>query len=90
MPEIHLNAWLQCQLHRIAAQSAGLPERPPDLGEVPSQGTERIVGVGEEEVGELSATGRLAGEKQIREERPRLVASRSSDRFSIPLDARRS
>jgi len=90
MPEIHLDAWLERQLHGIAAQCPGLSERTPELGEAPSQGAERIVGVGEEEAGELSAAGRLAGEKQVREERPRLVASRSNDRFSIQLDARRS
>src|SRR5258706_1771621 len=89
-PEIHLDAWLERQLHGIAAQGAGLLERPPDLGEAPSQGPERIVGVGEEEVGELSATGRLAGVKQACEERPRLDDPRYRDRIFIPLGAQRS
>jgi hypothetical protein len=89
-PEIHLDVWRECQFHRIAAQGARLSERAPDLGEAPSQGAERIVGVGEEEVGELSAAGRLAREKQVRKKRPRLVASRPSHQFSISPDARHS
>jgi hypothetical protein len=55
-PQIDLGAWLECQIHRITAQSVWLPKRVPQLSETPSQCTQRIVGFGEEQIGKLPAT----------------------------------
>jgi hypothetical protein len=89
-PQIDLGTRPERQLHRIALESARLLERLPELGEAPSQGAQRIVGFGEEQLCELPPTRRLTAEEQISQKRPRLVPARSCSRLTIAIDARRS
>jgi len=59
-----------------------------ELSETPSQRAQRIVGFGEEQIGELAATRGLAAEEQVREKRPGLVPARLCRRLTVAVDAR--
>jgi hypothetical protein len=58
---------------RVSGQDLGASEQAADLGEVPAKGPQRVVGVGEQEPGELLAGRRPTRENEVREEAQRLL-----------------
>ncbi len=71
---------------RVAGERDARSHRAPQLGEVPAQGAERVVGVGEQQAGEPLARRRRPAEDEVREERPGLRAARSGDGSTVDLD----
>jgi hypothetical protein len=57
----------------VAGQDLGASEQAADLGEVPAKSPQRVVGVREQEPGELLAGRRPTRENEVREEAPDLL-----------------
>ena len=64
--------------------TSGRPSDAAQLGQGPAQRAERVVGVGEEQLGEVPAARRPLGEQQVGEQRPRLAAPRRRARARRP------
>src|SRR5829696_1503483 len=73
----------------VAAEQPGLAEGPAQLGQGPAQGPERVVGVPEQQLGQLPAPGGPVGQQQVGQQRPGLAAPRRGGRPAVALDGRR-
>ena len=67
---------------RRAVSTTGSPsmravvaQRPADLGQAPAQRPQRVVGLGEEQLGQPAPAGGPLGEQQVRQQRPALAAA---------------
>ena len=70
--------------------SPGSPERPAQLGQGPAQRAQRVVGVAEEQLGQVAAARRPLGQQQVAQQRPRLAPARRRGRRPVALDGRRT
>ena len=75
---------------RIPAELAVAAEPASQRRERPTESSQRVVRLGKEKAGQMLAGGRHACAQEVGEEAPRLVAARSVDRISFPLDPRRA
>jgi hypothetical protein len=76
--------------HRVAGDLHRAGQGAAQLGQCPAQRPQRVVGVGEQQLGEVLAAGWALGQQQVAEQRPRLAATRQPDRPAVPLDGGRS
>jgi hypothetical protein len=86
--DIHERVGPQLEHDRVAGERDARSDRAPQLGEVPAQGAQRVVGVGEQEAGRALARRRRRAEDEVREERPGLRPARSGDGSTVDLDPR--
>ena len=87
---VHRSPRRQSQLQRIPSQRAGDPKRPTELRQRPAQRPARIVGIAEDEPGQLRARHRSLRQDHVRQHGPRLMTTRRSDNHAVALDLRRS
>ena len=73
--DVHLRAGGQFEHHRVAPHDAGGAEKAAQLRRGPAQGSEWVVGVGEEQLGQARARDRDFAAGQERQKRPGLCAS---------------
>jgi hypothetical protein len=58
--EVDVQAGTEGGGDRVAAEQPGRAEGPPQLGQRPPQRAQRVVGVGEQQLGQVTAAGRAA------------------------------
>ncbi len=83
-PDVNKRARGELQLDRLAADRVIGTQEAAQLGEVPAQRIEGILGVGEEELGEPFAAGRGFGRQEVGKQRPGLQP-RGAVRRAEPL-----
>ena len=88
--DVDERAGRQGERDRRPAQRVRQPEQAPQLAEVPAQGAERVVGVGEQQRGEALARHRPALREEVREERPGLAPPRRRRLLAVAGDRRRT
>ena len=74
------------QLDRVAGDRRRVAERAPQLGQVPAQRAERVVGIGEQQLRQPPPADRPFGQQQVGEQRPRLAPARRGGRLTIAQD----
>jgi hypothetical protein len=84
---VHGGAGGQRDRDRVTVEHGLRAERSPDLREAPPQGSEGVVGLGEEERRELAACGRTFAQQQERQQRPALAAAVAVAGSAVDLDA---
>lgn len=86
---VHIGGRRQRQIQDVAAQRR-VAEQPPQLGQVPAQGGQRVFRVLEQQTGQVPAADRSARAQQVGQQRPGLVAPGRRHRHAVALDARRA
>jgi hypothetical protein len=80
----------QSETYGLATDLDVLADEPPQVGESPTQRTERIVRFREKKVRDPYTRGRNTRAHEVCEEAPGLVSPGTAERHTVPLDPGRS
>ena len=78
--DVELDVVAQRRVDRVAREHVAVGEGSAQLGEAPTQGAQRVVGPGEQQLCQLTARDRPGAEHEVGEQCPRLAAPRRRDR----------
>jgi len=87
LDDVHEHVVGEGEHHRVALDGAVVGQRPPDLGQAPAQRPQRVVGLGEEQLGEPATAVGVLGEQEVGQQRPALATAQPVGLVAATLDA---
>jgi hypothetical protein len=90
LPDVNCGLGRELDLDGITADRDIRAERPAQLGEVPAEGAEGVVGVPEQELGELLPGHGVCRQQEVGEKPPGLVSARPSERSVLAANRGRA
>jgi hypothetical protein len=82
--DVELDVVAQRRVDRVAREHVAVGEGAAQLGQAPTQGAQRVVGSGEQQLCQLAARDGPGAEHEVGKQRPCLAAPRGSDRRLAP------